>query len=221
MNNRVFKIDKLPAIRRLPAYLHLFRGLSEQGAKFVSSSYFAEEMQIQSILVRKDLELTRISGTPCVGYSVAALIKGIEEFLGWNENLKALLVGAGQIGSFILGNQNLINVGLKIVAAFDNDPQKIGVSVHGVSVSDSARLEDILRRDQIGIAILCVPAEEAQQVADMLVAAGIKGIWNFTTTKLIIPEDIITQQKNLASGLAVLSAKLTKRTKCNPDSTIP
>ncbi len=178
-------------------------------------------MQIQSILVRKDLELTRISGTPCVGYSVAALIKGIEEFLGWNENLKALLVGAGQIGSFILGNQNLINVGLKIVAAFDNDPQKIGVSVHGVSVSDSARLEDILRRDQIGIAILCVPAEEAQQVADMLVAAGIKGIWNFTTTKLIIPEDIITQQKNLASGLAVLSAKLTKRTKCNPDSTIP
>jgi redox-sensing transcriptional repressor len=221
MNNRVFKIDKLPAIRRLPAYLHLLRRLSEQGVKFVSSSYFAEEMQIQSILVRKDLELTRISGTPRVGYSVATLIKGIEEFLGWNENLKALLVGAGQIGSFILGNQNLINVGLKIVAAFDNDPQKIGASVHGVSVSDSARLEDILRRDQIGIAILCVPAGEAQQVADMLVAAGIKGIWNFTTTKLIIPEDVITQQENLASGLAVLSAKLTKRTKCNPDSTIP
>ncbi len=211
MITRVFKINKLPAIRRLPAYLHLLRELSEQGVKFVSSSYFAEEMQIQSILVRKDLELTRISGTPRIGYSVTALIKGIEDFLGWNENLKALLVGAGQIGSFILGNQNLINVGLKIVAAFDNDPQKIRASVHGVPVFDSARLKDVLRRDPISIAILCVPAEEAQQVADMLVAAGIKGIWNFTTTKLIIPQEVITQKEDLASGLAVLSAKLTKR----------
>jgi redox-sensing transcriptional repressor len=211
MINRVFKIDKLPAIRRLPTYLHLLRELSEQGVKFVSSSYLADELQIQSILVRKDLELTRISGTPRVGYAVADLTKGIEDFLGWNESLKAILVGAGQIGSFILGNQNLINTGLKILAAFDNDPQKIGVSVHGVSVFDSARLEELLKRDRISIAIVCVPADQAQKVAGSLVAAGIKGIWNFTSTKLVIPEDVIAQKENLASGLAVLTAKLTKR----------
>jgi len=210
MKRRVLKIDKLPTVRRLPAYLHLLRALSLTGEQFVSSSYLAEKMHVEPILVRKDLELTRINGTPRIGYCITDLIKGIEDFLGWDETLDAFLVGVGQLGSSILCNRELMNFGLKIVAAFDVNPRKVGATVHGVPVFDSARLKELSQRIHVGLAIICVPAEEAQKVADILVASGIKGIWNFTSTNLVVPEDVITQNEDLASGLAVLSVKLTR-----------
>jgi redox-sensing transcriptional repressor len=210
MSSCALKIDKLPSVRRLPAYLHLLRELSGKGEQFVSSPYLAEKMHIDAILVRKDLELARINGTPRVGYCIADLIKGIEDFLGWGETLDAFLVGVGQLGASILGNRELMNFGLKIVAAFDINPRKVGAIVHGVPVFDSARLTELLSRLQVRIAILCVPAAEAQQVTDILVASGIKGIWNFTSENLAVPEDVITQKEDLASGLAVLSVKLTR-----------
>jgi redox-sensing transcriptional repressor len=210
MKRRVLKIDKLPTVRRLPAYLNLLRSLFLKGEQFVSSSYLAEKMHIEPILVRKDLELTRISGTPRIGYCIADLIKGIEDFLGWDETLDAFLVGVGQLGTSILGNRELMNFGLKIVAAFDKYPRSVGASVHGVPVFDSSRLEELSKRVHVGMAILCVPSEEAQQVTDILVASGIKGIWNFTSENIVVPEDVITQKEDLASGLAVLSVKLTR-----------
>lgn len=209
-SNSVFKIDKLPSVRRLPAYLHLLRELSQRGEEFVSSSYFSEKMQLQPVLVRKDLELTSVSGTPRIGYEVAELIKGIEDFLGWNESIDAFLIGVGQVGTYILGNQGLKNLGLKIVAAFDKDPAKIGETIEGVSVFELGRLAGLAKRIHVRIAILCVPPEDAQKVTDLLVAAGIKGIWNFTPETLITPEDVVTQKEDLASGLAVMSATLTQ-----------
>lgn len=209
-SNRVFKIDKLPAVKRLPAYLHLLRELSRRGEEFVSSSYFSEKMQIQPILVRKDLELTRVNGAPRKGYEVIELIKGIENFLGWNKSIDAFLIGVGQLGSSILGNQHLMNVGLKVVAAFDKDPAKIGRPIEGVSVFELGRLPELAKRIHVRIAILCVPPEEAQKATDLLVAAGIKGIWNFTHVTLVTPEDVVTQKEDLASGLAVMSAALTQ-----------
>ncbi len=210
MKRRVLKIDKLPTVRRLPTYLSLLRSLFLKGEQFVSSSYLAEKMHLEPILVRKDLELTRINGTPRIGYCIADLIKGIEDFLGWDETLDAFLVGVGQLGTSILGNRELMNFGLKIVAAFDKYPRRFGASVHGVPVFDSARLEELSKRIHVGMAILCVPSEEAQQVTDILVASGIKGIWNFTSENIVVPEDVITQKEDLASGLAVLSVKLTR-----------
>ncbi len=210
MSPHTLKIDKLPSVRRLPAYLHLLRELSAKGEQFVSSSYLAEKMHLEPILVRKDIELTRINGTPRIGYCIADLIKGIEDFLGWDETLDAFLVGVGQLGASILGNRELMNFGLKIVAAFDKNPRRVGASVHGVPVFDSFRLEELLNRLQVRVAILCVPSEEAQKVTDILVASGIKGIWNFTSENLAVPENVITQKEDLASGLAVLSVKMTR-----------
>ncbi|RQW83399.1 MAG: redox-sensing transcriptional repressor Rex [Geobacter sp.] len=210
MKRRVLKIDKLPTVRRLPAYLAILRELFLKGEQFVSSSYLAERLEIEPILVRKDLELTRINGTPRIGYCVGDLIKGVEDFLGLGETLDAFLVGVGQFGTSILYNQELTNLGLKIVAAFDKEPLKAKALVHELPVFDMARLAELSKRIHVGLAILCVPPEDAQEVTDIIVASGIKGIWNFTSTNLVVPEDVIAQKEDLASGLAVLSVKLNR-----------
>lgn len=210
MKRHSLKMDKLPTVRRLPDYLSILQELSARGELFVSSSYIAEKMGIIPILVRKDIELLRVTGTPRIGYSIDHLIKRIENFLGWGASLDAFLFGAGQFGTSILANRELLSFGLRIVAAFDNDPRKITTTVHGVPVFDCAQLEEHLRRMHVGMAILCVPPGYAQNLTDRLVASGVRGIWNFTSARLAVPDNVITQKEDLTSGYAVLSARLTR-----------
>jgi redox-sensing transcriptional repressor len=210
MSPKTLKIDKLPTIRRLPTYLQILRGLAIRGEDFVSSAYLAEQMHIESILVRKDLELTGISGTPRVGFRIRDLISAIEVFLGWKKILDACIVGAGQLGTALLGYRELTQYGIRIVAAFDTDTEKIGTSVHGVTVFPVTRLDELLWRLTIRLAIVCVPPDEAQQAVDLLVASGIQAIWIFTSVNLSVPENVTVQKEDLLSGLAVLCARLTR-----------
>lgn len=213
MGKAVLKVEKLPSVRRLPTYLHLLRKLLENGEEYVSSVYLAEKTQVQPILVRKDLELTQVSGMPRVGYSIPELVKGIEDFLGWGKDLNAFLVGIEKIGNFILNNQDLLDAGIKIVAAFDEKPQLFKKSFQEVPVFPVTRLGELSKRTQVRMAIICVPPEKAQKIADILTASGIKGIWNFTSANLIVPDDVIVQKEDFASGLAVLSVKMSQRDK--------
>ena len=210
MERNVFKIDKLPTVRRLPAYLHILRQLARSGEKFVSSAFLAEKLNIEPILVRKDFELTRVAGTPRVGYSVSELIASIEDFLGWGEDLDAILVGVGQLGASILGYRELMDFRLRILAGFDSDPEKVGTAVHGVPVFAVTRLEELLGRLRARLAILTVPSADAQKIADLLVSSGIRGIWNYTSENIVVPADVITQKEDLASGLAVLCVKMSR-----------
>lgn len=210
MKKQNIKMDKLPTVRRLPDYLFILQELAAKGEAYVSSSYLAEKMGIIAILVRKDIELLRVTGTPRVGYPIELLIKRIENFLGWEASMDAFLFGVGQLGNSILANRDLMNLGLRIVAAFDNDPGKISSSVHGVPVFDISRLKELMAKHDIGMAILCVPAENAQDLCDELVACGIRGIWNFTSARLAVPENVIIQKEDPAIGYAVLSARLTR-----------
>lgn len=210
MERKVFKIDKLPTVRRLPAYLHILRQLARDDEKFVSSAFLAEKLNIEPILVRKDFELTRVAGTPRVGYSISELIASIEEFLGWGEDLDAILVGVGQLGASILGYRELMDFRLRILAGFDSDPEKVGRAVHGVPVFDVSRLGELLGRLRARLAILTVPSADAQKITDVLVSAGIRGIWNYTSENIIVPADVITQKEDLASGLAVLCVKMSR-----------
>lgn len=210
MERKVFKIDKLPTVRRLPAYLHILRQLARCNEKFVSSAFLAEKLNIEPILVRKDFELTRVAGTPRVGYSISELIASIEEFLGWGEDLDAILVGVGQLGASILGYRELMDFRLRILAGFDSDPERVGKTVHGVPVFDVTRLEELLGRLRARLAILTVPSADAQKITDLLVSSGIRGIWNYTSENIIVPADVITQKEDLASGLAVLCVKMSR-----------
>lgn len=218
MSPKTLKIDKLPTIRRLPSYLQILRALASKGEEFVSSAYLADQMQIEAILVRKDLELTGINGVPRVGFRINDLVSAIEKFLGWGRALDTCLVGAGQLGAALLGHRELNNFGIRIVAAFDNDPAKIGASLHGVTVFPFSRLGELLKRLTILLAIVCVPPDVAQSVVDQLVQGGVRAIWIFTSANITVPEHVIFQREDLLSGLAVLSARLTRNGPADPSA---
>jgi redox-sensing transcriptional repressor len=205
------KISYTPSIRRLPSYLHIIRQALRNGDQYISGTIIAQELNLEPIQVRKDLAITGIVGKPKKGYPVEALVGAIEHYLGWDQNHEAVLVGAGNLGSALMGYQEFQLHGLHIVAAFDTDPAKVGTSVHGVIVKSMVDLETGIRAMAAEIAILTVPSPFAQATAETLVAAGITSIWNFTNTKLKVPSEIVVQREDLSSGYALLSVQMLQR----------
>lgn len=168
----------------------------------------AQELNLEPIQVRKDLAITGIIGKPKKGYPVDALIAAVERYLGWDEMHDAIVVGAGNLGSALLGYPEFRIHGLHIVAAFDTDPEKIGRRIHGVTVLNLTDLESTMRNSKVDYAILTVPSPQAQETADTLVKSGIRAIWNFTNAKLKIPDEVVVHREDLSSGYALLSVML-------------
>ena len=205
------KVQKLPTIRRLPTYLYKLSEMRKAGISFVATPELARYMNLGEIVIRKDLAVTGVTGQPGVGYKVKELIEAIKSYLNWDNASEAILVGAGSLGSALLGYEGFEEYGLKIIAAFDADPGKIGTEIHGRSVFGVERLEELVRRLQVRIGIICVPAAFAQEVADAMVAGGIRAIWNFANVSLKVPEEVVVQREVIAGGLAVLSVKMNRR----------
>ena len=195
-------------VRRLPAYLQLLRVLQGEGKEYVSGTVLASTHNLEPVIVRKDLAVTGIIGTPRRGFPVGRLIAAIEKFLGWDGQTKAVLVGVGNLGSALLGYRGFESFGLRIAGAFDSDPQKIGRWVQGRQVQSLDRLRSFAQRGGITLGVLAVPAASAQEAAEHLVRAGVRGIWNFTPAKLKVPASVVVQKEDLAEGLAVLSHQL-------------
>jgi len=200
-----------PSLRRLPQYHHYLVELQSRGINLVSCSTIGRDLKYVPIQVRKDLQFTGIVGKPKVGYKVAALVIAIETFLGWNNVNHAFLVGAGNLGTAILGHQRFSRFGLQLVAAFDTDPNKIGQWIHGKAVFPLEKLADLARRMNIHLGVITTPAEAAQSVADEMVKAGIQAIWNFAPVRLNVPDHMIVRNEDLYSSLASLSCKLAER----------
>ncbi len=202
------KVVNLPTVRRLPSYLYLLRPLRDAGCEFVSGTALAQQLKLDPVQVRKDLEVTGIVGRPRVGFPVETLITTIEAYLGWHNTAEAFLVGVGSLGSALLGYEGFALHGLRIVAAFDRDPAKAGREVRGTLVLPMEKLPEMVQRLHVRIGIIAVPADQAQAVADTLVEARITGLWNFAHTVLQVPDGVIVQNEDLSVGLAVLSKRL-------------
>ena len=211
--NLSIKIQRLPSIKRLPTYLRELKVVRKEGREVISAAAMAERLEMEAIVVRKDLEITGATGYPGIGYDINDLIEAIESFLGWNNSSDVFLVGAGALGTALLGYSGFVEYGLNIVAAFDIDPAKVNTFIHDVPVYPMKELPHLTNRLKIKMAILCVPCDYAQETADKLVDAGILAIWNFTNVKLIVPDNVVRQRVNLAGELAVLSVKLSERLK--------
>jgi redox-sensing transcriptional repressor len=205
------KVSFAPSVRRLPSYLHIIRQSQGNGDPYISGTVIAQELNLEPIQVRKDLAITGIIGKPKKGYPVEALIAAIEHYLGWDESHEAILVGAGNLGSALMGYQEFQLHGLKIAAAFDTDPSKVGAKIHGVTIRSMNDLEAGIKDLKAEIAILTVPSPFAQATAESLVRAGIASIWNFTNTKLKVPDEIVVQREDLSSGYALLSVMMQNR----------
>jgi len=203
----------LPCVKRMPSYLQLLRVLQTKGQEFVSGTVLASVHNLESVIVRKDLAMTGAVGTPRIGFNTAELIAAIERFLGWDNQTKAVLVGVGSLGTALLGYHGFQNFGFRIVGAFDRDPKIVGKWVHGRKVQGLDQLAPFVRRGEILLGVLTVPAPAAQEITELMVSAGIKGIWNFTSTRLQLPEAIAVQKEDLAEGLAVLSHRLQQAQK--------
>jgi len=198
----------LSCVKRMPAYLQMLRVLQAEGHEHVSGTVLAGAHNLEPVIVRKDLAITGAVGTPRIGFHITDLIAAIERFLGWDNQTRAVLVGVGSLGTALLGYQGIQNFGFRFVGAFDCDPKIIGKWVHGRKVQAMNQLLPFVRRGEIALGVLAVPAEAAQATAELMVSAGVKGIWNFTPAKLELPKEIVTQKEDLAEGLAVLSHRL-------------
>lgn len=208
MPRNVNHIAKLPAIQRLPNYLRALKEMNRRGREYVSAAHLAGLMGLVPIVVSKDLALTGVQGKPRVGYAVPSLIECIERFLGWNNTRDAFLVGAGHLGGALLGYSGFEDNGMRIVAAFDVAPEKVGSEIYGKKIFHLDRLREMAKRMKIHMGILTVPARMAQEALDQMVAAGIWGIWNFTAANLDAPENVVVQNQDLSAGLAVLSTRM-------------
>ena len=208
------KLLMAPSVRRLPSYLQVIRELRQgegDEGEFISATVIAQELQLDSIQVRKDLSMTGISGSPKKGYPVEALVNAIERFLGWDSDSSAVLAGAGNLGAALLGYRGFLFHGLHIMAAFDINPRKIGARIHGIPVLNANSMDIQTRALGVKIAILTVPSECAQESADNLVRGGIEGIWNFTGVKLKVPANVAVQQEDLSAGYALLRVRMKNR----------
>jgi redox-sensing transcriptional repressor len=198
----------LACVKRMPAYLQLLRVLLAEGRDHVSGTVLASVHNLEPVIVRKDLAMTGAVGTPRIGFGIPELITAIERFLGWDGQTKAVLVGAGSLGTALLGYQGFQNFGFRFVGVFDHDPKVIGQWIHGRKVQAMEQLLPFVKRGEILLGVLTVPAAAAQATADQLVQAGIKGIWNFSPARLRLPPGVATQKEDLAEGLAVLSHRM-------------
>lgn len=205
------KTYSIPTLKRLPSYLRELRQFQIDGKEYAASPMLANTLQIDTITARKDMETIGAVGQPGVGFRVDELIDKIETFLGWKNTSEAFLVGLNDFGKALLGYHGFQEYGLKITAAFDQDPVPENTEINEIPVFGFSRFRHYAERLHIRIGILCVPDEKAQETAEVMVKSGILAIWNFTEQTLHLPPEIITQRVNLKGDLAVLSVKLAEQ----------
>lgn len=197
-----------PTLRRLPVYLYYLERIREEGIINISAPTIGKNLKCDPTQVVKDLAVTGVKGKPRVGYNTYELIHSLEDYLGFNRTNEAFLVGAGNLGSALMAYQEHQSLGVKLIAAFDNDEKKIGTYVGSIHVLEYQKLFSLANRLNVKIGVITTPNEVAQQVAEDLAKCGIKAIWNFTSAILDLPENIIIQNTSLSTNVAVLLRRL-------------
>ncbi|HVA56838.1 MAG: redox-sensing transcriptional repressor Rex [Gemmatimonadaceae bacterium] len=198
-------------VRRLSAYLRFLEDFEGRGLTTISSDELAKRGGTTSAQVRKDLSFFGSFGKRGLGYSVPELAGRLREILGLGREWKVIIVGAGKIGAALARHHGFRQRGFQIVAAYDTDPATIGTDLEGVTVRDGSHLERDVHRDHPDIAVLTVPEQVAQKVANRLVHAGVKAILNFAPVQLQVPADVTVKTVNMAMELEGLSFALTNR----------
>lgn len=210
------KVDATPrgnvppvVVSRLSLYLRELQHLARDGRATVSSSQLGQVLGFTDAQVRKDLAYFGHFGHPGIGYRCGELIAEIRRILGTDRQWIVTLVGVGNMGRALLRYKGFAAQGFRIVAAFDLDPRVVGSKIEGILVYDPRQLGDLVRKLRIQLGMITVPAAQAQNVADQLVAAGIAGIVNFAPVTLSLPErvplvgvDLTTELEHLAFAVA-------------------
>ena len=205
------KVSK-SVLNRLPDYLDYLKSLPEDPNAHISATALATALGKGEVQVRKDLAIVSDGGRPRIGYLREALIEDIEQFLGYDNTTDAVLIGAGKLGQALLGYSGFDAYGLNILAAFDVNPSAEKTD-EGTPIYHISQMESFCRSNKVLMGIITVPADFAQGVCDQLITCGIKAIWNFAPTHLDVPNNILVQNEDMATSLAVLSMHLQAQIK--------
>jgi redox-sensing transcriptional repressor len=194
-----------PAIRRLSLYLRQLEALKGDRVVMVSSREFAQLLGLTDAQVRKDLAYFGQFGRPGVGYEVMPLIHHLRSIFGTDHISPILLVGAGNLGKAATAYQSFRTKGFELVAVFDNDLEMIGQRIAHLPVQSMADLPLVASQHDVHLAIVAVPAAVAQNVADQLIAAGVRGILNFAPTRLNMPPGVTVRNIDVIAELEQLN----------------
>lgn len=192
-------------IRRLPRYRRYLGHLQARGVRKVSSNELSEMIGYTASQIRQDLNTFGEFGQQGYGYEVDKLYKEINKILGLDREYKTVVVGVGNLGQAITNYTYYYKIGFNIMGLFDVNPKIIGNWINDVEVMDYNKLTEYVEREHIDIGIICVNRENAQAVADDLIAGGVKGIWNFAPVDLVVPENVAVESVHLSDSLHALS----------------
>jgi redox-sensing transcriptional repressor len=192
-------------VKRLPVYLRALAEAREEQCLTISSEELATRVGANAAQVRKDLSRLGSYGTRGIGYDVELLSLQINRQLGLTREYNVALVGAGNLGHALANYRGFAERGFHVVAAFDNDPAKVGQEVGGVTVYALSELNRVVSERQVTMALIATPAAAAQETADRLVEAGVTSLLNFAPAVLSVPPNVCVRKVDLAVELQILS----------------
>jgi redox-sensing transcriptional repressor len=188
-------------VSRLPVYLRALQHMQSQGKQTTSSQELAERLGISAAQIRKDLSQFGGFGKQGTGYSIVFLLGKLREILKVERVWDLAVIGMGDMGHALARYQGFKDRGFRVVMVFDNDPAKIGRHAGAFTILDTAEMVETIRKAGIRIAMLCVPAAEAQGVANKLVEAGVKAILNYAPISINVPKGVRVQYLDPSVGL--------------------
>ena len=198
-------------LERYPIYLKYFKELESEGVETISSPKIAKVLGYSEEQIRKDLQAVSVTpGRPKKGRNIAKLVDTLETFLGYKGETKAVIIGCGHLGQALLHYPNFADMGLDVIGGFDLQEDLIGLKIDNKEIYDIRKIKDILPSLGAEVAIITVPATHAQEVIDEVVKAGAKGVWNFAPTHVTVPSNVVIENFNFSSSLAVLMHNLSK-----------
>lgn len=195
-------------LSRLPIYLHFLKSDDVFSRPTVSSAYIAKSLGLGEVQVRKDLASVSGAGKPKIGYVTVELISHLQQALGIKDETNVIIIGAGKLGRALLSYDGFAEYGIKILAAFDKRFEQISNETNDLRIKPMFELNDFCKQYNVKIAIITVPESQAQSVCDLLISCNVKAIWNFSPTKLNVPDGILVKNENVAASLAVLACRV-------------
>ncbi len=194
-------------IQRLPRYHRYLKDLLDRGVHRISSCELAQLMKLTASQIRQDLNCFGGFGQQGYGYNVDALYEEIGNILGLNRGLKAVMLGAGNLGMALINYINFNAKGFQLIGIFEANEALIGQTVHGLTIRSHTELEDFCKKHHPDVAILCLPREEVQAESERLVNCGVRGFWNFSHYDLFMDhkdKDIVVNNVHLGDSLMTL-----------------
>ena len=195
----------MAVIKRLPKYHRYVNELIERDVSRISSYELSKLTGFTASQIRQDLNNFGGFGQQGYGYSVDVLREELRKILGLEEEYKSIIIGAGNLGQAIANYRNFEARGFKTMTLFEKNPKLIGLKIRDIEIRDIDEIEEFSKIHKIDIAIITTPREQAQEVADRVVACGIKAIWNFAPIDLKVEEDIIVENVDLNESLHTIS----------------